>query len=118
PPTWRDIEQEAMEIRQRGFAVSHGQIAGPDMIGVSSAFFDTNGRVRGSVGVIAPEFRMMSEQQTRVETLVSSKARQLSRDLGYRPNAKGSARHRLHGVAEPGRTLARRHEDEGRWAGA
>lgn len=84
-PSLAALQQEFEDIRRRGIAVSHGQRAAPDAIGVSAPFFDATGQVRGGLGVVAPEFRMSPDKVTKVGRLVAQKSAQLSHILGRRP---------------------------------
>ncbi len=84
-PSLTTLQQEFDEIRRRGIAVSHGQRAAADAIGVSAPFFDATGQVRGGLGVVAPEFRMAPDKVAKVGRLVAQKAAQLSDILGHRP---------------------------------
>lgn len=87
-PSWTELQKESEEVRRRGIAISHGHRAGPDVMGISSAFFDAHGQARGAIGVIAPVFRMPSDQQARVASLVRSHASELSYKLGYAPRPR------------------------------
>lgn len=87
-PSWNELQKENEEVRRRGIAISHGHRAGPDVMGLSSAFLDAHGQARGAIGVIAPSFRMTPDQQSRVASLVRSHASELSYQLGYAPRAR------------------------------
>lgn len=84
-PSLATLQQEFEEIRRRGIAISHGQRAAADAMGISAPFFDATGQVRGGLGVVAPQFRMPPDKVTKVARLVSQKAARLSHILGHRP---------------------------------
>tara|TARA_R110000782_G_scaffold199763_2_gene288644 strand:+ start:8625 stop:9476 length:852 start_codon:yes stop_codon:yes gene_type:complete len=87
-PTWSELLKENEEVRRRGVAISHGHRAGPDVIGLSSAFLDAHGHARGAIGVIAPSARMTPDKQARVTKLLYSHASELSYQLGYLPRSR------------------------------
>jgi DNA-binding IclR family transcriptional regulator len=70
--------------RTRGVAVTRGQRAAPDAVGISAPFFDATGQVRGAIGVVAPEFRLTPEKTSAISDLVKTQAGKLSRVLGHR----------------------------------
>jgi DNA-binding IclR family transcriptional regulator len=82
-PDWSSFQQDLKLIRERGVAVSRGQRAAPNAIGVSAPFFDASGQVRGGLGVVAPDFRMPPERIAAIETLVKLHSRHLSHLLGH-----------------------------------
>lgn len=90
-PDWAALQEDFAQIRARGVAVSRGQRAAPNAVGVSAAFFDAAGHVRGGLAVVAPDFRMGPERIATIETLVKLHARQLSRLLGHTPEIAGAA---------------------------
>ncbi|MDE2167493.1 MAG: IclR family transcriptional regulator [Alphaproteobacteria bacterium] len=81
-PDWNSFQSDLKHIRERGVAISHGQRAAPNAVGVSAAFFDASGQVRGGLGVVAPDFRMSPARIATIETLVKLHARHLSHLLG------------------------------------
>jgi DNA-binding IclR family transcriptional regulator len=84
-PDWNSFQDDLKLIRERGVAVSRGQRAAPNAVGVSTPFFDASGQVRGGLGVVAPDARMSPERIASIETLVKLQARHLSRLLGHHP---------------------------------
>ncbi len=91
-PEWRAFQNDLKQIRERGVAISHGQRAAPNAVGVSAPFFDASGQVRGGLGIVAPDVRMPPERIAAIETLVKLHSRHLSRLLGHysgRPSALG-----------------------------
>jgi DNA-binding IclR family transcriptional regulator len=89
-PDWESFQEDLKLIRKRGVAISRGQRAAPNAVGVSAPFFDGSGRVRGGLGVVAPDFRMSPERIATIETLVKLHSRHLSRLLGHY-SGRGSA---------------------------
>src|SRR5262249_2152775 len=61
-PSRKVLNAELSLIRERGYAVSHGQkIAGA--VGINSPVFDAGGSVIGSFGVTVPEQRIVPAQE-------------------------------------------------------
>jgi IclR family acetate operon transcriptional repressor len=91
-PDWGAFQNDLKQIRERGVAISHGQRAAPNAVGVSAPFFDASGQVRGGLGIVAPDVRMPPERIAAIETLVKLHSRHLSRLLGHysgRPSTLG-----------------------------
>jgi DNA-binding IclR family transcriptional regulator len=82
-PDWSSFQDDLKLIRERGVAISRGQRAAPNAVGVSASFFDASGEVRGGLGVVAPDVRMSPERIATIETLVKLHSRHLSRLLGH-----------------------------------
>ncbi len=82
-PDWNSFQDDLKLIRERGVAISRGQRAAPNAVGVSASFFDASGQVRGGLGVVAPDIRMSPQRVASIETLVKLHSRQLSRLLGH-----------------------------------
>jgi IclR family acetate operon transcriptional repressor len=78
------LQRELRRTRTRGVAVTRGQRAAPDAVGISAPFFDATGQVRGAIGVVAPEFRLTPEKTSAISDLVKTQAGKLSRVLGHR----------------------------------
>lgn len=82
-PPREALEAELAVIRDRGFAVSHGQkIAGA--VGINAPVFDATGRVIGSFGLTIPEQRFTPGDEGRLAALVLQQADALSAALGAR----------------------------------
>lgn len=80
-PARRTLDRDLAVVRQRGYAVSHGQkIAGA--VGIAAPVFQASGIVIGSLCVTAPEARITSKDETRIGTLVRATADRLSASLG------------------------------------
>lgn len=80
-PTRRTLDRELAQVRERGYAISHGQkIAGA--VGVAAPVFQAGGKVIGSLCVTAPEARMAARDEARIGTLVRRTADTLSAALG------------------------------------
>ena len=84
-PDWTSFQKDLLQIRERGVAISRGQRAAPNAVGVSAPFFDAAGQVRGGLGVVAPDSRMSPQRIASIETLVKLHSRHLSRMLGHYP---------------------------------
>jgi IclR family acetate operon transcriptional repressor len=82
-PDWSSFQDDLKLIRERGVAISCGQRAAPNAVGVSAPFFDASGQVRGGLGVVAPDVRMSPERVAAIETMVKLHSRHLSRLLGH-----------------------------------
>jgi DNA-binding IclR family transcriptional regulator len=83
-PDLETLQRELRRTRTRGVAVTRGQRAAPDAVGISAPFFDATGQVRGAIGVVAPEFRLTPEKTSAISDLVKTQAGKLSRVLGHR----------------------------------
>lgn len=80
-PARRTLDRELAIVRERGYAVSHGQkIAGA--VGIAAPVFQANGKVVGSLGVTAPEARITRKDEVRIGDLVQRTADKLSVALG------------------------------------
>ncbi len=84
-PDWATLQADLTIIRERGVAVSHGQRAAPNAVGISAPFFDSSGQVRGGMAIVAPADRMPPERIGACEGMVKLQARHLSRLLGHHP---------------------------------
>src|ERR1035437_1848685 len=82
-PDWNSFQDDLRLIRERGVAISCGQRAAPNAVGVSAPFFDASDQVRGGLGVVAPGVRMLPEETAAFKTLVKRHSRHLSRLLGH-----------------------------------
>jgi DNA-binding IclR family transcriptional regulator len=80
-PSRRTLDAELAIVRERGFAVTHGQkIAGA--VGIAAPVFQANHKVVGSLGVTAPEARLTRKDEVRIGNLVRRTADKLSLALG------------------------------------
>jgi IclR family transcriptional regulator, acetate operon repressor len=75
------LEQTMATIRERGYAVSHGErISGAT--GVAAPVFDAGGRVIGDVLITIPQMRFQPEHETRLAGLVIACAARITDALG------------------------------------
>ena len=78
-----DLRAELTSIRQAGYAITHGEYVN-NAIGIGSPVFNADGDLACSIGIIAPEVRVMDETHlTAQRELVQEYAAELSADLGY-----------------------------------
>ena len=100
-PGWNSFQSDLIRIRERGVAISQGQRAAPNAVGVSAAFFDASGQVRGGIGVVAPDFRMAPARIATIETLVKLHARHLSQLLGQYAGRRFAMAEQMRAPASP-----------------
>lgn len=78
------LEQELGEIRERGYAVSHGQrIVGA--VAIAAPVFGPSGAVVGDIGITMPENRFRPGSQTQLAEFVTVAAATVTRRVGGRP---------------------------------
>jgi IclR family transcriptional regulator, acetate operon repressor len=73
---------ELIDIRNNGYAVSHGAVF-VGALAIGAPVFDGSGSVIGSVGLYGPEARMKDERLTFVIECVVAAARHISSELGH-----------------------------------
>lgn len=83
PPDLTTLRRELAEIRRAGIAVSQGHVSSPETVGVAAPILGADGRVRGSLGIVAPDFRFGAAARERAVTLMRRQARRLSHTLGH-----------------------------------
>lgn len=105
PPSVARLFRELKTIQKQGFAVSRGEIIAGAMA-IAAPVIGAEGSAIGSLGVTAPNERMLRVGVQRVSALVYEKARDLSLRLGA-PAAGGSVP-RLAPSAAQGRPPAKR----------
>lgn len=75
---------ELVQIRSRGYAITHGQkIEGA--VGIGTPLFNSERRVVGSLCITLPETRFSKKAQSRLSQLLMQRAAELNRALGYGP---------------------------------
>lgn len=79
-----ELKRQLEEIRQKGWAISHGERT-PEAVAIASPIFDSDFSVIGSLLVSIPSYRFMSEMESSIHLLVKEGAEQLSHLLGYHP---------------------------------
>lgn len=80
-PGRRALDADLAMIRERGYAVTHGQkIAGA--VGIAAPVFGAHHKVIGSFGVTAPEARLSRRDEVRIGDLVRRTADRFSLSLG------------------------------------
>lgn len=78
-----ELRAELDRIRQAGFAISHGEYVN-DAIGIGAPIFNSEGMMVASIGIIAPQIRVASQELLRSQReQVQYFASELSSDLGY-----------------------------------
>jgi IclR family transcriptional regulator, acetate operon repressor len=82
---------ELVDIRNKGYAVSHGAVF-VGALAIGAPVFDGSGSVIGSVALYGPEARMKDERLTFIIARVVAAAEHVSSELGYSPTALPSKR--------------------------
>ena len=71
------------KIRRDGYAITHGEYVN-DAIGIGAPIFNSDGELAGSIGIIAPEIRIETDDYLiTLRELVRRHAAGLSADMGY-----------------------------------
>ena len=76
-----EMKRSLAEIRQRGYAFTHGQRI-PGAVGIAVPFFGTHDQVIGDLCLTIPEFRFHADSEGELVELLSSQASRLSQTLG------------------------------------
>jgi DNA-binding IclR family transcriptional regulator len=83
-PSRAALLADLAEIRDRGYAITHGQkIEGA--VGIGAPVFNSERRVIGSLCMTIPETRFNKKTQARLSQILMSRAGEFSRALGYAP---------------------------------
>ncbi len=78
-----ELRTELERIRQNGYAITHGDYV-KEAVGIAAPVFNSEGDLAGSIGIIAPEIRVNSDDYLNVLlSQVRRYAEELSSDLGY-----------------------------------
>jgi DNA-binding IclR family transcriptional regulator len=85
-PNLKDMKTALKDIRERGYASAEGEIF-PEAIGFARVVFDADGNVMGSLGITMPMIRYKPPMHRQLAGLVMTKAKELSKALGYRETA-------------------------------
>jgi DNA-binding IclR family transcriptional regulator len=86
------LEQQLIDIRKKGYAVSRGEQA-EGVASVSAPVFGANGHVAAALSVLGPSNRLTEAVIPKVRALVTDAARETSEALGYvRPGGRAAAR--------------------------
>jgi len=81
-PDEADIRASLQKIRQEGYAITHSHRT-PHTIGIAAPFFNGEGDVVGSLGMLIPEFRWAGVDPDSVSGALRQAATALSRQLGH-----------------------------------
>lgn len=79
----RALEEDLLTIRERGYAISHGQRI-PGAVGIFAPVFDAAGQVVGCLGYTVPEQRFQKSMIERLAQAARRHADTLSATLGHR----------------------------------
>jgi len=81
-PSFKTLQQELMEVRQRGYALSYGEkIVGA--VGMGSPIYKMDNRVIGSLCITLPQVRFDPASEKKLGGLIRQQAERLSHALGY-----------------------------------
>jgi DNA-binding IclR family transcriptional regulator len=75
-------ETELAEIRQQGYAITHGRRV-PGAVGIAAPIFDHRSRVIGDLIMTVPQQRYTDKLGKQYVDLIVSAARRISRDIGH-----------------------------------
>ncbi|WP_299762556.1 IclR family transcriptional regulator [Ramlibacter sp.] len=78
----KELESELSATRKRGYSTSRSELI-PGAVAVAAPFFDSNGRVAGSIGVFGPEVRLDAGRQKAIANLILEESLKLSEALGF-----------------------------------
>lgn len=81
-PDEADLRVSLQQIRQDGYAMTHSHRT-PHTIGIAAPFFNGEGDVIGSLGLLIPEFRWIGVDPVCVSSALRDAATALSRRLGH-----------------------------------
>lgn len=82
PEALRDLQARIERVRERGYAISRGQLAA-GAVGIAAPVLDHEGRVIGVIVVTTPEARILEGvEPSRIGEAVMERARELSLQLG------------------------------------
>lgn len=85
-PPYSEFRAELTAIRERGYAVTHGQkVAGA--VGFSAPLFGPSGKAFASLCLTVPEFRFDPSREPALGEMLCRQAAALSRAGGYAPGA-------------------------------
>ncbi len=92
-PSFKTLQQELEEIRERGYALSYGEkITGA--LGMGSPIYKMDNRVIGSLCITLPQVRFDPANEKKLGGLISQQAERLSHALGYQgPYPRPSTKH-------------------------
>ncbi|WP_426351397.1 IclR family transcriptional regulator [Alloiococcus sp. CFN-8] len=80
------LRADITRIRKEGVAVSHGEYI-DGAVGIGAPVFDAKGKLKGSIGIIAPESRILEgDKIDKVKLSVKKYAEKLSYNMGYADN--------------------------------
>lgn len=88
-PSGRTMLRRLQEIRRQGYASSLGQKI-PEARGVAAPVRDASGRAVASLCLTVPQFRFQHDSEVRFAHAVMSRAKELSKLLGYRASERTS----------------------------
>ena len=89
PPPRKALFAELAAIRNRGYAITHGQnIQGA--VGIGTPVFNSERRTIGSLCITIPEARFNKRAEARLSQLLMRRAGELSHALGYEPQPQAA----------------------------
>lgn len=86
PPPLADLRIVLSETRERGYAISSGQVV-LGAVDIAAPFFDADGHVAGDLAITIPEMRYRKRDEPPLARILVEEARKLSIALGSRTTA-------------------------------
>ncbi|MCD2513284.1 IclR family transcriptional regulator [Comamonas endophytica] len=80
------VMQQLGQIRQQGYAMSRDELI-QGAVAIAAPFFESSGRVVGSLGLFGPSARLSEELVQRYGAMLMHEAQQLSAALGFKAAA-------------------------------
>ena len=78
-----ELRAELEKIRRQGYAITHGEYVN-DAVGIGAPVFNAEGELAGSIGIIAPQIRIGSDDLLKKHReQVQHYAQKLASELGY-----------------------------------
>jgi DNA-binding IclR family transcriptional regulator len=85
------LEEQLVEARKKGYAVSRGEQA-DGVAAISAPVFAANGHILAALSILGPSTRMSDATMTKLRPMVVNAARQVSQMLGYKQSGRPQQR--------------------------
>ncbi|WP_159912442.1 IclR family transcriptional regulator [Pantoea sp. 18069] len=77
------VQEQLVRIREQGYATSRDELI-QGAVAIAAPFFESSGRVVGSLGLFGPSARLSEELVQRYGAMLAEEAAQLSAELGFK----------------------------------